>query len=148
MTQNYICVICRKKFSRKWNASRHNNTVHFGISNIFNRETEITLDNNKLNSDYEVDKVDKEDKEELFILDLFGKMLQNFEELENTLSHKSENEKNRFLSDLLVAALATPNPVKSLYNAISFQRSLRAKFKFVNCISKSTNVLPSWHRLH
>ena len=26
-----------------------------------------------------------------------------------------ENEKNRFLSDMLVAALATPNPVKSLY---------------------------------
>ena len=94
------------------------------------------MDNKKLNSDYEVDKVDKEDKEEQFILDLFGKMLQNFEELENTLSHKSENEKNRFLSDMLVAALATPNPVKSLYDAISFQRSLRAKFKFVNCISK------------
>ena len=69
-------------------------------------------------------------------------MLQNYEELENAFSHKSENEKNRFLSDMLVAALATPNPVKSLYDAISYQRSLRAKIKFVNCISKSTKVSP------
>ena len=112
------------------------------MSNIFNSETGITMDNKKLHSDYEVDKVDKEDKDEQFILDLFGKMLQNYEELENAFSHKSENEKNRFLSDMLVAALATPNPVKSLYDAISYQRSLRAKIKFVNCISKNTKVSP------
>ena len=142
MPRNYICVICKKKFGRKWNANRHNNTVHSGMSIVFNNETGMVTDNKKLHSNYEVDGVDQDDLDEQIIMDLFGKMLKNFEELENLLSHKTENEKNRFLSDMLFAVLITPNPVKSLNDTLTFERSLRAKFKFVNYVSKSMKIPP------
>jgi hypothetical protein len=140
VTQNYICTTCKKKFSRKWNANRHNNTVHYGMSDVFNNETRIVMNNKKLYSDDTVGGVYQEDLIEQITLDLFGKMLQNFEVLENLFSHKTEDEKNRILSSLLLGALITPNPVKSLNDAISFGRSLRAKFKFVNYISKNKRI--------
>ena len=30
----YICSFCSKKFSRKWNAERHNNDIHTGLASI------------------------------------------------------------------------------------------------------------------
>jgi hypothetical protein len=112
------------------------------MSDVFNNETRIVMNNKKLYSDDTVGGVYQEDLIEQITLDLFGKMLQNFEVLENLFSHKTEDEKNRILSSLLLGALITPNPVKSLNDAISFGRSLRAKVKFVNYISKSNSIPP------
>ncbi|WP_458718970.1 hypothetical protein [Candidatus Nitrosocosmicus sp. R] len=77
------------------------------MSNVFNNETAMVADNKKLHSNYEIDGVDQDDLDEQIIMDLFGKILKNFEELENVLSYKTENEKNRFLSDLLFAVRNT-----------------------------------------
>ena len=112
------------------------------MSNVFNSETGMILENKKLNSGYETDEVDQDYQDEQIVMELFGKMLQNFEELENLLSHKTEDDKYRFLSDLLFAVLVTPNPVKSLNDAISFERSVKAKFKFVNYVSKGMKITP------
>jgi hypothetical protein len=112
------------------------------MSNVFNNETGIVMNTKKLYSDDTAGGVYQEDLIEQITLDLFGKMLQNFEVLENLFSHKAENEKNRILSSLLLGVIITPNPVKSLNDAISFGRSLRAKFKFVNYISKSMSIPP------
>lgn len=112
------------------------------MSNVFNSETGMILENKKLNSGCEVDEVDQDDQDEQIVMELFGKMLQNFEELENLLSHKTEDDKYRFLSDLLFAILVTPNPVKSLNDTISVKRSMKAKFKFVNYVSKGMKITP------
>ena len=43
---------------------------------------------------------------------------------------------------MLFAVPITPNPVKSLNDTLTFERSLRAKFKFVNYVSKSMKIPP------
>ena len=60
------------------------------------------MNNKKFYSDDTVGGVYQDDLIEQITLDLFGKMLQNFEVLENLFSHKAEDEKNRILSSLLL----------------------------------------------
>jgi hypothetical protein len=52
----YICSFCSKKFSRKWNAKRHNNDIHKGLSSIDYRLKKgiITLNkpSSKITRDY------------------------------------------------------------------------------------------------
>ena len=79
----------------KWNANRHNNTVHSGMSNVFNNETGMVADNKKLHSNYEVDGVDQDDLDGQIIRD-FGKNVKKFQELENLLSHTTRTKKIDF----------------------------------------------------
>jgi hypothetical protein len=139
--RNYSCSLCKTKFSRRWNASRHNNTVHNGVSVIFDNETRIIMDNKDPYGENVTAKSDvKEDEtNEHMILDIVGKMLQPFEELENLYSHKSEHEKIKNLSELIVDALGTSNPINSLNNTIDYHRSWSAKKKFASYISKYMN---------
>ncbi len=36
---DYSCNRCKKNFSRKWNALRHNEQIHHGLAIIFNKKT-------------------------------------------------------------------------------------------------------------
>ncbi len=142
VAQKYNCSICKKKFSRRWNAIRHNTTLHAGLSVIFDNETGIFMDNKNHYGGSVTARADADEVEtnEQIILDIVGKMLQPFEELENLYSHRSEHEKIKNLSELLVEALGTTNPVNSLHNTIDYQRSWRARMKFIDYISKYRNV--------
>ena len=83
MSRKYTCANCSKQFSRKWNANRHNNDVHSGTSIVFNNESRIPTDDKKLYFSYVAGKDDPDEADQQIILDLFGRMLQNFEKLEN-----------------------------------------------------------------
>jgi|tagenome__1003787_1003787.scaffolds.fasta_scaffold20704187_1 hypothetical protein len=37
----YACISCKKTFSRKFKADRHNNIVHEEMAIIFNKETVV-----------------------------------------------------------------------------------------------------------
>jgi hypothetical protein len=143
MSRYYKCNICNKKFTRKWNANRHNNNAHAGTSIIFNNETGQILDTKKLYPRHMIDKDYESETNDEVVLDIIGKMLQPFEELENLYANQSEMERTKHLSELLVVALKTSNPVKSLNFTLDFQRSMRAKIKFMDYISKSMNASPT-----
>jgi hypothetical protein len=72
------------------------------MSDVINKQTRIVMNNKKLYSDDTVGGVYQDDLIEQITLDLFGKMLQNFEVVENLFSHKAEDEKNRILYSLLL----------------------------------------------
>lgn len=140
MKRNYNCTICKKKFSRRWNANRHNNTIHAGLSIIYDNETGVRINSKQPYHANSTVKGEEPETNEKLILDIVGKMLQPFEELEILYIHKSEHEKIKNLSELLVEALSTSNPVRALNDALEYQRSLRAKIKFIEYISTSMNV--------
>ncbi len=109
---------------------------------MFNNETGIIIDNKKLFSGCRIANDNEADADEKVILDIVGKMLPPFEELENLFISKPENERTNDLSELLVTALKTSNPVMSLNNILDFHRSMRSKIKFIEYLSKSTNAFP------
>jgi hypothetical protein len=84
--------------------------------------------------------VKEDETNEHMMLDIVGKILQPFEELENLYSYKSEQEKIKNLSELIVDALGASNPVNSLNNTIDYHRSWRAKKKFASYISQYRNL--------
>ena len=111
------------------------------MSVIFDNETRIIMDNKNPygeNVTAKSDAIEVETNEHL-ILDIAGKMLKPFEELEDLYSHKSDQEKIKNLSEMIVDALGTSNPVRSLNNTIDYQRSWSAKKKFASYISKHMN---------
>ena len=137
----YKCSLCTKNFSRKWNANRHNSSIHTGFSVIYDNETKIKINNKNPYQNNPI-KGQVPETNEKIILDIFGKMLQPFEELENLVTNKSKDEQIKFLSELLVEALSSSNPVRHFIDAIEFHHSLNAKLKFIEYISKSMNVTP------
>src|SRR6476661_3198892 len=53
--KTYGCTDCNKTFSRKYNAERHNETIHNQMAKIYNKETGWKLNNNqKTNNAYQV----------------------------------------------------------------------------------------------
>jgi hypothetical protein len=49
----YSCTGCNKTFSRKYNAERHNETIHNQMAKIYNKETEWESNKKKTNNAYQ-----------------------------------------------------------------------------------------------
>lgn len=110
------------------------------MSIIYDNETGVKIDSKQPYHTNSTVKGEEPETNEKSILDIVGKMLQPFEELEILYIHKSEHEKIKNPSELLVEALSTSNPVRALNDALEYHRSLRAKIKFIEYISTSMNV--------
>jgi len=52
--KTYGCTDCNKTFSRKYNAERHNETIHNQMAKIYNKETGWKLNNKKTNINSQV----------------------------------------------------------------------------------------------
>lgn len=139
----YGCNKCKKRFSRKWHALRHNESIHHGLAIIFNHQLGPIFKNHS-NSDTlsSQDPFRLETEAEQKVLDVFGKIIDSFEELEKLVSHWPELQRIKFLSDIVITALMSPNPVKLLHDAIDFNRSLYGKAKIVNYVARSSIVNP------
>lgn len=79
---DYICNSCKKIFSRKWNALRHNEQVHDGPAIILNEKTGALFKNSNGSNNGACEPYELEGEEQI-ILDVFGRLIQPFEELES-----------------------------------------------------------------
>jgi hypothetical protein len=134
---NYICNQCNKNFSRKWNVFRHNKQIHHGLAIIYNKTTGKVIRNS----------IDSNDTpfinsiaEELNVGNIFGKLMQPLTELEKVLDDLSESKKIDYLSNLIVAALDSPDPVELIQYNLDFKRSIKGKEKIVYYIAKGKNM--------
>ncbi len=163
----YVCTNCKEKFSRKWNANRHNKVVHSEMAIIFNTKTGSLLNykgkdqrynnsgnvqqkasfnksfKNLDNSFSPVHKNELESEEEIKITSVFGKLKLPFEELEKLISDQPENIKIKLLSDLVTSSLMSPNPVKSLQGHVDFYQSVLGKQKIIKYVSRGNHFTPS-----
>ena len=78
---NYACNSCKKNFSRKWNALRHNEQIHHGLAIIFNKKTGVLFMNSNASNNGVGEPYEHKGYEQI-ILDIFGRLIQPFEELE------------------------------------------------------------------
>jgi len=147
MVYSYGCNKCKRKFTRKWNAFRHNENVHSGLATIFNNQTGI-ISNNTDYTDKRISAIDppdeysKESQIEQRVMEIYGKMIKPVEDLEKIYWNNPEPQRNRFLSDSIIMALMSSDPVKSLYDTINFTRSVLGKIKIVQYVSKNLQMNP------
>ena len=139
---NYSCNSCKKNFSRKWNALRHNEQIHHGLAIIFNVKTGTLFKNsndpnNVACESYELD------REEPIILDVFGRLIQSFEEIERALSGDIQQiERTKYLSNVIIGALSSSDPVQSIQNILNFSHSIKGKAKMISYVSEGMNIQP------
>lgn len=136
-TTSYICTMCKRKFSRKWNAFRHNMTAHSNLSKIVLNSNNSRLPlyhstfaknahKNKfeyLQSNYksqhaedylenllleETSRIDSK------ILKIIGQMIKPYLELEASLKYMNPQDKASVLSGCFISSLSSNNPVKYL----------------------------------
>ncbi|WP_415310697.1 hypothetical protein [Candidatus Nitrosocosmicus sp. FF01] len=118
----YSCNQCNKNFKRKWNALRHNKKIHHELAIIFNKTNGFVYQNSKeSNNVTNFDPLYEQEVEEQNIVDIFGKLMHPFAELEKELDGSLESNKVNYLSTLVVGALASSDPVKTLQDALQFQ---------------------------
>ena len=137
----YVCNQCNKNFSRKWNALRHNEKIHYGLAIIYNKTTGFIFQNSKeSNNTTNFDPLDKRIIEELNIVDIFGKLIQPFTELEKEFGQFTESDRINYLGNLIVSALNSSDPVKMLQDLLHFNRAIKGKTKIVSYVARSMQI--------
>ncbi len=136
----YRCNRCKRNFSRKWNALRHNEQTHHGLAIIFNMKTGGLFKNSN-GSNNGTGKPYKHKDDEQIITDIFGRLIQPFEELEKALSGEVQQiELTNYLSDTIIGALSSSDPVKSIQDTLNFSHSIKARKKMVSYVARGMNI--------
>lgn len=139
---DYRCNSCKKNFSRKWNALRHQEQTHHGLAIIFNKKTGAIFKNSNGSNNETSEPYEHEDEEQI-ITDIFGRLIQPFEELEKALSGNVQQiELINYLSNIIVGALSSSDPVKSIQNTLHFSHSIKGKVKMVSYVAQGMNIPP------
>ena len=85
---------------------------------------------------------ENEDDEQI-ITDIFGRLIQPFEELEKTLSDDVQQiQLTNYLSDTIIGALSNSDPVKSIQDTLNFNHSIKGRAKMVSYVSWAMNTTP------
>ena len=139
----YTCNQCNKNFKRKWNALRHNKKIHHELAIIYNKTNGFIFQNTKRSNNLtKFDPVYEHEIEEQNIVDIFGKLIHPFSELEKELDGNNESHKINYLSTLIVGALNSSDPVKMLQDALQFSRSVKGKVKIVSYVARDMHISP------
>ncbi len=159
---SYKCSSCKKNFSRKSNAERHNIDIHNEMADIYNSENElisnrraITTKNNEskqlskgfnisaLKAKYSNPSVDEDNNDEEKVLKVFGKMLPLIEVLDKSLTDIPHAQRIDTVAELIILSLSAKNPFKLMKNAIGFNHSIRGMKKASYFVAASKKITPS-----
>ena len=147
--KSYTCAMCKRKFRRKWNAFRHNTTVHSDLGKIVFDSTNLSglpksskaAKHSRQNKfpkfknfqpireslDYEgyLDNIILEEfnKIDSKIMKIIGQMIKPYLELEESLNYMNKNDKAIALTKAFSSSMLSYNPVKSLHEIAEMYRA-------------------------
>lgn len=145
--QEYSCTGCTKKFSRKWNALRHNNQIHHGLAIIYDVSTGWTSKNNKDTNILKLSESQDNWSTDQAILSILGKMLQPLMELENDIIIPKQ-QKTKFFATLIMRSLNSSDPIKVIQEAVDLNRSIQGRNKIVSYVSEGMDMTAKDARLY
>lgn len=141
---NYICSSCKKDFSRKSNAKRHDLTQHQGFAEIVSvgdyrlREKSFVA-----KTKYRTDGPSDIDPKEARLTDILEKLAPRFEEMERVLSHHNLNEKEMIRGKAIIHAISSPDPVRFMTRYVDTLRKGRSVPLMINCVALSLSASPA-----
>jgi len=165
----YFCSMCRRKIRRKWNAFRHNITVHSDLAKIALYPTNSTNLSRSVYRSKDVKKVyrnkfhkfkqwqskyksrDDEDyidnlllgqdnNTDSKIMKIIGQMIKPYLELQASLNQLDPQTKARILSTSFISSLLSYNPVKSLSEISDIYRSNMGLGLIAKHLSEAENM--------
>lgn len=168
VNKHYTCSFCNKQFRRKWNAFRHNTSVHHDLAKIESRLNSQNLRNQKsLKKRYgdrfykNIESISQDNLDESIDFDqicnmtftglepngldlkinrILGQLIKPFEELESTLSYMDEQARAVVLTNIFESCMKSYNPVKSMIESGRMYQGIAARNKISRYISKALNM--------
>jgi hypothetical protein len=130
----YVCTLCKKDFSRKSNANRHDLSQHQGKAEIIRIGEHILKEKGfRAKASYESD-WSHMGPQKARLYDTLEKLVPRFEELEQALSSYSSEEKQKIIGEAIIHAISSPDPIRSMngkLDAIRKGSSIRKMFNYV-----------------
>jgi hypothetical protein len=131
---NYVCTLCKKDFSRKSNANRHDLSQHQGKAEIIRIGEHVLKEKGfSAKASYKSDWFHM-GPQKARLYDTLEKLVPRFEELEQALSNQSPEEKQKIIGEAIIHAISSPDPVRSInrkVDAIRKGSSIRKMFNYV-----------------
>jgi hypothetical protein len=115
--------------------------MHHELAIIYNKTNGFIYQNSKeSNNVTNFDPIYEHEIEEQNIVDIFGKLMHPFTELEKELDGSKDSTKINYLSTLVVGALNSSDPVKVVQDALHFNRSIKGKVKIVSYVANGMHI--------
>jgi len=133
---NYVCSVCKKDFSRKSNANRHNLSQHQGLAQIIPvGEYKLRENGFSPNANYNSNRYFYEDPKKARLFDILEKLVPRFEEMEKALSNYSSEDKQEISGLVIIQAISSPDPILSINRSLDVIRKGRLVPKMINCVA-------------
>jgi hypothetical protein len=133
---NYVCSLCKKDFSRKSNANRHDLNQHRGLAEIVRVGDYVLREKSFFaKTKYRNDRLSNIDPKEARLFDILEKLVPRFEEMERALSHCSPEEKQRIGGQTITHAISSPDPVHYMTRYVDSIRKGRSIPAMINCVA-------------
>ena len=140
---NYICSLCKKDFSRKSNAKRHDSNQHQGLAEIVRVGDHILREKSFVaKTKYRNDELSDVDPEEAPLIDILEKLVPKFEEMERALSHDNLKEKPMLCGQAIINAISSPDPIRAMTRSVVATRKGRSVPQMINYVALSLKVSP------
>lgn len=156
--------MCKRRFTRKSNAFRHNSNVHDDLGTIVRDPFKLRSDKSRKKyvdkdseikqsyfSEYDVYKENDNPKDDYFedlghdsddwkIYKILGQLIKPYAALEKEIENMNHIDKPVILSNSFISSLDSYNPVKSLNEIVDFYRSVKALDRISENLSIYKNV--------
>ncbi len=138
---NYVCTLCRKDFSRKSNANRHNFSQHQGLAEIISvgdhklREKGIFAKENSNSNTFLY-----HDRKKARLIDILEKLVPRFEEMEKVLSYSNSEGKQDISAQAIMQAISSPDPICSMTRSLDAIRKGGSVRRMIDCVASSLGV--------
>jgi hypothetical protein len=138
---NYVCSLCKKDFSRKSNANRHDLSQHQGLAQI------IPVGDYKLRekgffvkANYNSNRSFYIDPKKARLFETLEKLVPRFEEMEQALPNNNSEDKQKDLGQVIINAISSPDPIRSMNGSLDATRKGSSVPKMMNCVALSLGV--------
>jgi hypothetical protein len=136
-----VCTLCKKDFSRKSNANRHDLSQHQGLAEI------IRVGDHKLREKGIFDKKNSnsntflyDDPKNARLSDILEKLVPKFEEMEKVLSYSNSKGKQDIWARAIMRAISSPDPIRSMTRSLDAIRKGRSVPIMIDCVASSLGV--------
>lgn len=138
---NHFCSICRQEFSRKSNATRHNDRLHKSQGEIIPLRRFLY---DKLSGKYRpgvLSSIDQQNDDEV-LTEALVRMEKEFRACEEELSNLPNLEKANIIADIVTRSLRTEDPKKSMQSYLNGIRRNNLRLRAIQYVASALNLTP------
>lgn len=138
---NYLCTTCKKDFSRKANAKRHDISQHQGLAEIIRVGDYKIKDRGFLSKlSHNRNRPSYEDPKKARLYDVLEKLVPRFEEMEQALSNCNSIDKQKIWANAIIHAISSADPIRSMTRSVDAIRKGSSVPRMIDCVAISLGV--------